>query len=113
MDRRIRILLYLIFGMLFRVVGMFFTNIYLLQLFYGLTPEAAVIGSAAYVLPNVLQATINILGGVVLYHLIPENLALQAGLGDDAGSASSRVEELPLEEIESSQPDDPAFGGQG
>ena len=112
-DRRIRILLYLIFGMLFRVVGMFFTNIYLLQLFYGLTPEAAVIGSAAYVLPNVLQATINILGGVVLYHLIPENLALQAGLGDDAGSASSRVEELPLEEIESSQPDDPAFGGQG
>ncbi|MFW9912526.1 MAG: hypothetical protein ACFFEU_08635 [Candidatus Thorarchaeota archaeon] len=112
-DKRVRILVYLIFGTVFRVIGMFFTNTYLLQLFYGLTPEAALIGAAAYSLPNVLQAIINILGGVVLYHLIPENLALQAGLGDDAGSASSRVEELPLEEIESSQPDDPSYGGQG
>jgi hypothetical protein len=113
LDKRIRILLYLAFGSVFRVVGMFFTNIYLLQIFYGLTPEAAVIGSAAYGVPNIVQAIINILGGVALYHLIPENLALQAGLGDDAGSASSRVEELPLEEIESSQPDDPVDGGQG
>ncbi|MHA2005464.1 MAG: hypothetical protein ACW960_15445 [Candidatus Thorarchaeota archaeon] len=101
LDTKTRILLYLIFGSLFRAFGMFITNIYLLQVFYGLTPEAAVIGF------------INILGGVVLYHLIPENLALQAGLGDDAVSASSRVEELPLEEIESSQPDDPVDGGQG
>ncbi|MFX0053437.1 MAG: hypothetical protein ACFFAX_00960 [Promethearchaeota archaeon] len=112
-DKRIRILVYLIFGTVFRVIGMFFTNIYLLQFFYGFTPEAAILGAAGYSLPNVLQAIINILGGVVLYHLIPESLALQAGLGDDAGSASSRVEELPLEEIESSQSDDPAFGGQG
>ncbi|MHA2385458.1 MAG: hypothetical protein ACXAEE_04525 [Candidatus Thorarchaeota archaeon] len=113
LDRRVRILSYLVFGSLFRVVGMFITNIYLLQVFYGLTPEASVIGSAAYAFPNIIQAVINILGGVVLYHLIPENLALQAGLGDDAVSASSRVEELPLEEIESSQPDDPVDGGQG
>ncbi len=113
LDYRVRILLYLIFGSLFRVVGMFITNIYLLQVFFGLTPEAAVIGSGAYIVPNVVQAVINIFGGVVLYHLIPENLALQAGLGDDAGSASSRVEELPLEEIESSQPDDHVVGGQG
>jgi hypothetical protein len=113
LDTKTRILLYLIFGSSFRAIGMFITNIYLLQVFYGLTPEAAVVGSAAYGGLNVIQAIINILGGVVLYHLIPENLALQAGLGDDAGSASSRVEELPLEEIESSQPDDPVDGGQG
>lgn len=112
-EQRIRMVLYLLFGTLARVIGMFFTNIYLLQFFYGLTPESAVIGSAAFALPNVLQAIINIIGGVMLYHLIPENLALQAGLGDDAGSASSRIEELPLEEIESSQQDDSVVGSQG
>jgi hypothetical protein len=112
-GKRIRMVLYLTFGTVARVIGMFFTNIYLLQFFYGLTPEAAVIGSAAFAFPNVLQAFINIIGGVVLYHLIPENLALQAGLGDDAAGASSKVEELPLEEIESSQPDDSVVGSQG
>jgi hypothetical protein len=112
-DRRLRIILYLIFGCVFRAVGMFLTNIPLLQVLYGLPLDAAVVGSAAYVVLNIIQASINIVGGLALYYLIPENLALQAGLGDDADSASSRVEELPLEEIESSQPDDPGNGGQG
>ncbi|MFQ5832890.1 MAG: hypothetical protein ACE5H4_09325 [Candidatus Thorarchaeota archaeon] len=102
MGRGTRVLLYLVFGSLFRVVGMFFTNIYLIQVFYSALPDAAVSLSATFVIPNLVQATINILGGVLLYHLIPENLALQAGLGDDAVSASSSVEELPSEEIESS-----------
>ncbi len=112
LGKRARLILYLTFGTVARVIGMFFTNIYLLQFFYGFTPEAAMIGSVAFALPNVLQAIINILGGVVLYHLIPENLALQAGLGDDAVGASSGVEELPLEDIESSQLDDSVVGSQ-
>ena len=102
MSRTTRLILYLVFGVLFRVVAMFFTNIYLIQNFFGVPFEGAVITSVAYVIPNAVQAVINILGGVVLYHLIPENLALQAGLGDDAVSASSRVEELPSAEIEES-----------
>ncbi|MFX1264788.1 MAG: hypothetical protein ACFFH0_05380 [Promethearchaeota archaeon] len=102
MSRTARLTLYLVFGVLFRVVGMFFTNILLIQNFFGIPFEGAVIGSVAYVIPNIVQAVINIVGGVVLYHLIPENLALQAGLGDDAVSASSRVEELPSAEIEES-----------
>ncbi|MHA2378887.1 MAG: hypothetical protein ACXADS_06405 [Candidatus Thorarchaeota archaeon] len=102
MSRTVHLTLYLVFGVLFRVVGMFFTNIYLIQNFFGVPLEGAVLASIAYVVPNIVQAVINILGGVVLYHLIPENLALQAGLGDDAVSASSGVEELPSVEVEES-----------
>ena len=102
MSRMVRLTLYLVFGVTFRIVGMFITNIYLIQSFFGVPFEGAVIGSVFYVIPNIVQAVINIVGGVVLYHLIPENLALQAGLGDDAVSASSRVEELPSAEIEES-----------
>ncbi|UCH05437.1 MAG: hypothetical protein JSW05_04525 [Candidatus Thorarchaeota archaeon] len=102
MSRTARLTLYVVFGVSFRAVAMFFTNIYLIQNFFGAVFEGAVIASVAYVIPNVVQAVINIVGGVVLYHLIPENLALQAGLGDDAVSASSRVEELPSAEIEES-----------
>ncbi|MFW9944905.1 MAG: hypothetical protein ACFFB7_07900 [Candidatus Sifarchaeia archaeon] len=101
-SRTARLTLYLLSGVVFRVIGMFFTNIYLIQNFFGVPYEGAVIGSVAYVVPNMVQAVINVVGGVVLYHLIPESLALQAGLGDDAVSASSRVEELPSEEIEES-----------
>ncbi len=101
-SRTARLTLYLAFGIVFRALGMFFTNIYLIQNFFGVPFEGAVIGSVAYVVPNIVQAVINIVGGVVLYHLIPESLALQAGLGDDAVSASSRVEELPSAEIEES-----------
>jgi riboflavin transporter FmnP len=104
---------YVILAALFRSLGMYVGNIVLLPVLVGLPLDIAV-GVSTILIPwNAIQAIINVAGGVFLYYLIPENLALQAGLGDDAGSASSRVEELPLEEIESSQPDDPDVGGQG
>jgi riboflavin transporter FmnP len=102
LERKIGFVIYLTCGTIFRIVGMFFTNIFLLQYLYTLPPEVAVAGSFAYIVPNLAQAISNIVGGFVLYYLIPENLALQAGLGDGADSASSRFEELPPDEISDS-----------
>jgi hypothetical protein len=78
---------------------MYPTNIMLLQVLIGLPLEAAIAGSTLYVSLNLIQAAVNIVGGVILFYLIPENLALQAGLGDDADRASERVQELPPDEI--------------
>jgi len=74
--------LYLIFGASTRTIGMFFVNIPLLSIFYPLsygTTDLAIIASTVLIPWNILQAGINILGGLVLYQLIPENLRIQAG----------------------------------
>jgi hypothetical protein len=50
---------------------------------------------------NVLQAAINVLGGTLLYRMIPESLAIQAGLGK-YGIAGDKYEEISEEELEAS-----------
>ncbi len=99
LSKRSRVLVFVIFGTIFRDTGMFFTNIFLLQLFYGLPLDAAIIGSAAYLFLNTIQAIINIMAGIILYQFIPEDLKAQAGLGDGADMASGQIEELSNEEI--------------
>ncbi|UCE10799.1 MAG: hypothetical protein JSW61_02380 [Candidatus Thorarchaeota archaeon] len=94
---------YVILAALSRSLGMYVGNIVLLPVLVVLSFDIAVVISATLVPWNAIQAVINVAGGVFLYYLIPENLALQAGLGDDADSASSRFEELPPDEISDSQ----------
>ena len=98
-SKKMQVALYLTIGCLFRAAAMYPTNILLLQMLIGLPLEAAIAGSTLYVSLNLIQAAVNIVGGVILFYLIPENLALQAGLGDDADRASERVQELPPDEI--------------
>ncbi|MFX0108320.1 MAG: hypothetical protein ACFE7R_08555 [Candidatus Hodarchaeota archaeon] len=100
-DKKRTMITYLVFGIVFRSIGMFVMNIVLLPIFYPLwyTIDHAVVVSGVLVPWNMAQAIINIVGGVFLYNLIPENLALQAGLGDGVDSTSSRVEDLSLEEL--------------
>jgi hypothetical protein len=98
-SKRVKIAIYLTIGCLFRAAAMYPTNILLLQILLSLPLEAAIAGATLYVGLNIIQAAVNIVGGVILFYLIPENLALQAGLGDDADRASERVQEIPPEEI--------------
>lgn len=100
LDGKASVALYLVFGISTRAIGMFFLNIPLLTIFYPLfyTTESAITVSAVLVPWNALQAAINIIGGMVLYQLIPESIKIQAGLGrfrnDDV-----KYEELSEDEL--------------
>jgi len=100
LSRRASVSLFLVLGATFRAIGMFIVNIPLLPIFYPVyyTIETAVIASSLLVPWNVLQAAVNIIGGMVLYYLIPENLRIQAGLGIDREKPS--IEELTKEEVD-------------
>jgi hypothetical protein len=73
--------IYLVFACVFRAVGMFFANILLPMLFFGLPMEIALGTSIVYTPWNVVQAVINIVGGWMLYNAVPENLKIEAGFG--------------------------------
>jgi len=92
---------YLVMGMVFRTVGMFFMNIILLPallpFLYDL--DGAIIASAIIVPLNAAQAVINIVGGIVFYNIIPNNLKISAGLGEFY-EPSKTIRELPAEEID-------------
>jgi hypothetical protein len=111
LDRGKMLAVYAVFGLAIRATGMFFTNIVLLPVLYPAfhTTETAILASTVLVLWNVMQAIINIVGGGILYYIIPPSLALQAGLGEDADRASERVQELPLEEIPDSSTEEPSL----
>ena len=95
---------YLIMGVTFRSVGMFFMNIVLLPallpVFYDL--NGAIVASTILVPLNAAQAAINIVGGIVFYNLIPKNLQISAGLGEFY-EPSKTIRELPVEEIEEAE----------
>ncbi|NHJ14634.1 MAG: hypothetical protein EAX95_13225, partial [Candidatus Thorarchaeota archaeon] len=74
-----RIVVLLLFGVAFRAVGMYIMNIVLLPVLYPYTVEAAIVASTILVPWNMLQAVVNILGGVFLFSRIPPNLATAAG----------------------------------
>ncbi|MFW9769625.1 MAG: hypothetical protein ACFFF9_04795 [Candidatus Thorarchaeota archaeon] len=100
-SKPVRMSVYLVSGTVLRSVGMYFMNIVLLP---ALLPflydvNGAVIASALIVPWNVVQAAINIIGGLILYDLIPKNLKISAGLGEFY-EPSKTIRELPEEEIE-------------
>ena len=88
-------LIYVFFGALFRSIGMLFGNAFLLQLFYTSSSDAAFALSIIYIPWNLIQAIINIVGGLVLYLLIPENLKIEAGLGKYGDDQQKFVEMSP------------------
>ncbi|MHA1952221.1 MAG: hypothetical protein ACW987_20480, partial [Candidatus Thorarchaeota archaeon] len=45
---------YIIFGVAFRAVGMYISNIFLVQWLYGSPPDVAIVLSATFVIPNVI-----------------------------------------------------------
>ncbi len=76
-NRLVKLGVYLAVGALFRGLGMFIANLFLLPLFYPLYyPSFDLILFASYVLIpwNVLQAIINIVGGFIVYEAIPISL---------------------------------------
>ena len=97
---------YLAFGIAFRAIGMYITNIFLIQWLYGSPLEGALILSGAFVLPNIVQAIINIFIGVIIFIIIPENLAIQARFGKYGTDEYDNYEEISVEELLSTG-DDP------
>ncbi len=71
-----RVALYTVFAALFCTVGMFITNIPLLQVLYGYTPEAALATSTVMIPWNAIQSVINVFGGTFLFRVIPDDLKL-------------------------------------
>jgi len=93
-----RVIIYLVPAIIFRAIGMYFGNIFLLQFFYSVPYEAALISSTILVPWNGVQATINLLAGGFFFFAIPKNLREEAGLGDD--DETDIVRELSEDEIE-------------
>ena len=94
-----RILVWVVIASLFRSVGMFFATLILSPYFYGATPELALADAILYFPWNIVQACINVIGGVLLYKAIPIELRLQAGLGENINQGKAVIEKLPLDEI--------------
>ncbi len=100
-DWRISGPTYIVFAVAFRTIGMYITNIFLVQWLYGLPFEVAIVSSAAFVIPNAIQALINVLVGILIFIIIPENLAIQARFGKYGTDEYDKYEEISVEEIES------------
>lgn len=97
-SNRVKILLYLLIGIVCRAIGMFFMNIILLPVLWPVwyTTEAAITASTILVPWNAVQAVINIFAGIFFFERIPKELAAAVGFGD---ATTSTFQELPeLEE---------------
>ncbi len=101
LDWKLRTGIYLVSACVFRSIGMYFGNIFLFTLFGYMPIETAVGFSVIYIPWNVLQAAINVIGGTLLYQMIPENLAMQAGLGKYRTISEQKYEEISADELES------------
>jgi hypothetical protein len=104
-DWKVAAPIYLIFGVSFRSIGMYITNIFLIQWLYGLPLDGAVVLSASFVIPNAIQAVINIAIGIFIFIIIPENLAIQARFGKYGTDENKMYEEISTSEFESSNDD--------
>ncbi len=99
MSKWTEILVWVAIASLFRSVGMFFATLILSPYFYGATFELALADAILYFPWNIVQACINVIGGILLYKAIPVELRLQAGLGENVSQGKGVIEEIPLDEI--------------
>ncbi len=99
MSKWKEILIWVVIASLFRSVGMFFATLVLSPYFYAASFEVALADAILYFPWNIVQACINIIGGVLLYNAIPIELKLQAGFGENTSLGKPVVEELPPDEI--------------
>ena len=77
-----KIPIYIFFALLFCSVGMFFVNIWLLPILYGMTMELAVATSLLYIPWNAVQSIINVVGGFVIIRVIPSDLKIAFRIGE-------------------------------
>ena len=98
-DWKVAAPIYIAFGVAFRAVGMYVTNIFLIQWLYGSPIEAAIILSGTFIIPNIIQALINTLVGIFIFIIIPENLAIQARFGKYGTDEYDKYEEISAEEL--------------
>ena len=89
---------YLLFACLFRSLGMLLGNVFLFNFFWSMPYDAGFALSAIYVPWNIVQAIVNVIGGVILYKLIPESIKMQAGLGKYR-TGDVKYEELSEDEL--------------
>ncbi|MGY5862689.1 MAG: hypothetical protein RTU09_10005 [Candidatus Thorarchaeota archaeon] len=99
MSEWTEVLVWVVIASLFRSVGMFFATLALSPYFYAATFEYALADAILYFPWNIVQACINVIGGVLLYKAIPVELRSQAGLGEDTNRGKAAIEKLPLDEI--------------
>ena len=99
-DWKVAAPIYVTFGVAFRAIGMYVTNIFLIQWLYGSPLEGAIILSGIFFIPNIIQALINTLIGILIFVIIPENLAIQARFGKYGTDEYDRYEEISAEELE-------------
>lgn len=92
--------IYLAFAASFRGIGMLLGNTLLFQVFFTSSPDAAFALSIIYVPWNIIQAAINVIGGLFLYRLIPETLKIQAGLGKYSYTETEKFEDILSEEVD-------------
>lgn len=92
--------MYVAFGVIFRAVGMYVTNIFLIQWLWGSPLDAAILASGTFVIPNILQALLNVLIGILIFVIIPENIAIQARFGKYSSDDNKKYEEISEEELE-------------
>ena len=91
---------YLVFACIFRTIGMYFGNTFLFMIFYTSSVDSAYALSAVYIPWNIVQAIINVVLGIFLYQMIPENLRIQAGLGEFRNNEQTAYEELSENELD-------------
>lgn len=103
MSEWTEILVWVVIASLFRSVGMFFATLILSPYFYAATFEFALAEAILYFPWNIVQACINVVGGVLFYRAIPVELRLQAGLGENISQGKVVIEELPPDEIPESK----------
>ena len=99
MSKGKEILIWVVIASLFRSVGMFFSTLVLSPYFYAASFEIALADAILYFPWNIVQACINVIGGVLLYGAIPVELRLQAGFDENPNLGKPVVEELPQDEI--------------
>jgi hypothetical protein len=100
-DWKVATPIYLIFGVAFRAIGMYFSNIYLIQWLYGVPLDGAIVLSAGFVVPNIVQAVINVLAAILLFVIIPENLAIEGRFGKYGTDEYEKYREISPDELES------------
>jgi riboflavin transporter FmnP len=93
-DWKVALPTYVVFGVIFRVVLMYISNIFLIQWLYMQPPEVALALSASFILPNLIQAFLNVFIGIIIFIAIPENLKIEGQLGKYGSEEFQMYEEI-------------------